>query len=226
MQVAENLRAVREKIERVRDVSGINYDISIVAVTKTHPSPVIVESVRAGLSEIGENRVQEAEAKFSEIKDIPFVKHLIGHLQSNKASKAAQLFDWIQSIDDAGLAEKVSRKALELGKTIRVLIEVKTSEEAAKTGIAPELAAELAGRIFELPALELRGLMTIAPFTSVEREVRKAFSSLYGLYEGLKSEYPAAKLDTLSMGMSDDYLWAIGEGSNMIRLGRTLFGAR
>lgn len=226
MQLNETIEVIDGNIERALAKSGARHDVSIIAVTKTHPASVVREAVGAGLNLIGENRVQEAETKFAELTDLKFQKHLIGHLQTNKANRAAELFDWVQSLDSVELAGKLSRKASELGKTIRVLIEVKTSREDTKSGIGADGVAGLIDSILALPSLELRGLMTIAPFTRNEKDVRGSFSTLYALFEHLKTAYPPVNWDTLSMGMSDDYEWAIEEGSNMIRLGRVLFGER
>lgn len=226
MQLLDNLKKVNDNIAAVRAKCGIGYDVALVAVTKTHPAQVVGEAVRAGLTQIGENRVQEAEGKFAALPGLVFTRHLIGHLQTNKANKAVEIFDWVQSVDSLELAGKLDRKASLLGKRLRVLIEVKTSDEAAKTGIAPELAGELAARVAGMQALELRGLMTVAPFTGVEADVRGAFSRLKRLFDDLVSAKLAPGFDTLSMGMSDDYLWAVEEGATMVRLGRTLFGER
>jgi pyridoxal phosphate enzyme (YggS family) len=226
MPIRDNIRTVLERIETARFRTGTTGPITLVAVSKTRPSGDIAEAVSEGLTHIGENRVQEAEKKFAEIPDVRFIRHLLGHLQENKANKAAAVFDWIQSLDDLDTARKLDRRAGELGKKLDVLIEVKTSDEATKTGIAPETAADFTGAVLEMANLSPRGYMTIAPFTDNEKQVRGAFALLYHTAEKMRSEYRGAALDVLSMGMTDDFEWAIAEGSNMVRLGRIIFGER
>jgi len=226
MSVRDNIRAVLDRIETARSRAGITWPVTLVAVSKTRPSGDIVEAVDAGLSHIGENRVQEAEKKFAEIPDVRFIRHLLGHLQENKANKAAAVFDWIQSLDEADTARKLDRRAGELGKKIEVLIEVKTSGESTKTGIAPESAEDFTGAVLEMKNLSVRGFMTLAPFTDNEKQVRKAFALLYRTAEQTRAMYRDAPLDVLSMGMTDDFEWAIAEGSTMVRLGRIIFGER
>ncbi|NPV00456.1 MAG: YggS family pyridoxal phosphate-dependent enzyme [Brevinematales bacterium] len=226
MSVRDNIRSVLERIDNARNRAGINWPVTLVAVSKTRPSGDIVEAVDAGISHIGENRVQEAEKKFAEIPDVRYARHLLGHLQENKANKAAAVFDWIQSLDDTDTARKLDRRAGELGKKLEALIEVKTSDEAAKTGIAPESAEDFTGAVLEMKNLSVRGFMTIAPFTDNEKQVRKAFALLYHTAELTRAVYRDAALDVLSMGMTDDFEWAIAEGSTMVRLGRIIFGER
>ena len=226
MSIAENIASVREQIESKRAALGISYTIEMIAVTKTHPASVAKDAIAAGLKSIGENRVQEAESKFAELFGVECTKHLIGSLQENKANKAATIFDFIQSVDSVKIAAKLANKSRELTKTLPVLIEVKTSYEATKSGIEPELLTELVGRIAEMPNLKLEGLMTIAPFTDDLHKVRESFRMLMHCREDLQRQYPALSLGTMSMGMSDDFMTAIEEGSTMVRLGRILFGSR
>ena len=226
MTVADNLKRLTDEIDGIKARLSIDYDIDIVAVTKTHGSSAIVEAVSAGIRHIGENRVQEAETKFAELENLDFVKHLIGPLQSNKLNKAVKIFDFIQSLENIKTARKMSERLVEDGKTMPALIEIKTSYEDTKFGVGLDNVSEFLGSVLEMPSLEIKGLMTIAPFSSDEREVRGAFRSLFNLREKLKTEYPSADLRVLSMGMSGDYRVAIGEGSNMIRVGSLLFGSR
>ncbi|OHD53656.1 MAG: YggS family pyridoxal phosphate enzyme [Spirochaetes bacterium GWF1_51_8] len=226
MPIRENIESVLERIERAKDRAGTKQYVELVAVSKTRPSGDIVSAVSAGMKHIGENRVQEAEKKFAEIPDLVFSRHLLGHLQENKANKAASVFDWIQSADEQETCRKLDRRAGELGKKLNVLIEIKTSDEASKTGIDPVKAEEFTGRILELPNLVVRGYMTIAPFTPDEKAVREAFALLRRTAERMRNVYRDAVLDILSMGMTDDFEWAIAEGSNMVRLGRIIFGER
>jgi len=219
---AERLASVRGRIraaaERVgRDPSSVR----LIGASKTVPAAVLVEAVRAGLADLGENRVQEAEAKApllrADLTDgaVP-VWHLIGHLQSNKARKAVALFDWIHSVDSPRLADGLERIAQELGRAPRVLIEVNTSGEASKEGVAPDDAAALIAHVAGLRTLRLAGLMTIGPTGG---DPRPAFRLLRRLRD-------AAGLDELSMGMSGDFEAAIEEGATIVRVGSALFGAR
>ncbi|RMF07782.1 MAG: YggS family pyridoxal phosphate-dependent enzyme [Candidatus Neomarinimicrobiota bacterium] len=215
-------------MEQARDRGGHNQNICLVAVTKTHPAAVIRNAVDAGIGHIGENRVQEADRKFRELPAEPSpVKHLIGHLQSNKVNKALLLFDRIDSVDSVRLAEKISRKIQEPDRRIPVLLEVNTSGELSKSGFAPEQTEDMIS-ILELPGLQVEGLMTIGPLTDNKRAIRSSFARLRSLLEEINrnrpSDYP--ELKTLSMGMSSDFELAIEEGSTMIRLGTALFGPR
>jgi len=225
MKIKENIERVFTIIENKKNASGVFYPITVVAITKTHPASVIREAITYGIKDIGENRVQEAEAKFSELQGISFTRHMVGHLQENKVNKAAVIFDFIQSIDSLQTAERLNKKLMEINKKMPVLIEVNTSGEESKFGIKPEEAEGFTEKIFELPYLMLKGLMTIGPLTEDKQKIRRAFSNLYNLRERLKSIYKA-DLSILSMGMSDDFEIAIEEGSNMLRLGRILFGER
>lgn len=226
MSIRENYRRLVEDIESIKSRLRITYPVKIVAVTKTKPSEDVREVIAAGANCIGENRVQEAEKKFEELSDIGFEKHLIGHLQSNKAAKAAELFDWVQSVSSLKVAELLNKKSMELGKRLPVLIEVKTSKEESKSGIAPAGVEELTGQIAEMRYLDLKGYMTIAPFSGEERVVRKAFKELYDISVRMQTVYRDLNLTVRSMGMSSDYEWAISEGSNLIRPGRVIFGER
>ncbi len=226
MSIRDNIDRVREIIENKKNSLGLHYDISIVAVSKNMPSSYIIEAAAAGISHIGENRVQEAEKKFALIKDLSITKHMVGHLQENKALKAAVIFDMVQSIDNPDIAEKLDKKCAGLGKIMPVLIEVNTSGEKSKFGVRPEEAGDLAAAITGLGSLKLSGLMTIGPLGDDPAETRKSFRTLYSLRESLAVSIKATELPFLSMGMSGDFEIAIEEGSNMLRLGRVIFGDR
>ena len=228
--IKDNIGKITGIIEKKKAVLGISYKIRVVAVTKTHPAQIVRETVSAGLTEIGENRVQEAEKKFQELAadetPLSFTRHLIGHLQENKANKAAALFDFIQSVDSIETAERLDKKLKELNKIVPVLVEVNMSGDLSKFGIRPENAEDFVGRMNSLTNLKLTGLMTIGPFDKPLSETRACFKKLFDLNSRLKTVYPGAELDILSMGMSDDFEIAIEEGANMLRLGRVLFGDR
>lgn len=205
-------------------------DVRLMAVSKLHPAEAIAEAVSAGLALFGENRVQEFETKRARLAQLnvkPKV-HLIGHLQSNKTAKAAALFDAIDSVDSLRLAERLNEAASKSAKTLPILLEVKLSDEPAKTGLDPgssDLRA-LLDRIQTLPHLALRGLMTIAPLDENPDSARACFRHLRTLRESLVRDYPSLDFRELSMGMSDDFEIAIDEGSTLIRIGTALFGAR
>lgn len=226
--ISENIQVVREKIAAVCYRIGRRpEEIEIVGVTKTWPAAVVDEAIRSGIRIIGENRVQEAAAKKSAVKE-PATWHLVGHLQTNKARKALQLFDLIQSVDSLHLAEKLDRECEKLGKTIDVLVQVNTSGEASKFGVEPGAARELVERIAaRLSRVRIRGLMTIGLFTDDPTKIRPCFAQLRELSEAIrKSSIPGVEMRYLSMGMSDDFPIALEEGANMLRLGRVLFGER
>ncbi len=222
MNIGDNVNSVREIIENKKKSLGISYDINIVAVTKTQPAESVKEAVKSGITIIGENRVQEAESKFRELEDLGFERHLIGHLQSNKAGKAAKLFDMVQSVDNKETALELDRRCAALGKVMTVLIEVNTSGEASKFGIEPPDTDRFTEWLENLACLKVKGLMTVGPDTTNLQEIRKSFRSLYLIREKIGP----LRLPVLSMGMSHDYEIAIEEGSNMVRLGRVLFGER
>ena len=231
--VTEGLRRVEDRIAAACARCGRDpAEIHLVAITKGHPVSTRVAALDAGLRRIGENRVGEAVAKFAAAAE-PLerhgaVRHMVGHLQRNKARLAVGAFDWVQSVVSVRLAEELSRRVQDRPGRMPVLIEVNAGGEEQKHGFPPDRAIEEAGRIAELPGLTVRGLMTMAPFTSDEAVVRKTFRRARALFERLRepSEGEGLHPDTLSMGMSGDYEVAIEEGSTMIRLGTALFGQR
>jgi hypothetical protein len=207
-------------------------EIDIVAVTKGHPARTIVAALEAGLREIGENRVGEAMEKFSQaaasLESHGATRHMVGHLQSNKVRDAVTTFDWIQSVDSMRLARALSRRMEDARSTLPILIEVNAGGEHQKHGFCPDEAVERAGEIAELPGLSVRGLMTMAPLVDDESVLRVTFRRARKLFERLTElvDRDGKRPDTLSMGMSGDYLLAIEEGSTMLRLGTALFGPR
>lgn len=205
--------------------------VRLMAVSKTHPARALAEAVAVGLTLFGENRVQEFEQKSEELKSLGVASakvHLIGHLQSNKAARAAQLFDGIDSLDSLKLAERLDEAARRLQKQLPVLLEIKLSAESTKTGFLPQSAAldALLERLPDLKFLTLRGLMTIAPLTPDATRTRACFAELRRLRERLSREHPRLNFEELSMGMSGDFALAIEEGSTCIRVGSALFGRR
>ena len=223
--LAKNSTFVRGRISEVCDEHNRDVDdISIVAVTKSFPASLISTAVAAGFLEIGESRVQEAESKIGELGRIACY-HLIGHLQTNKAKKAVQLFDVIQSVDSLKLALEINKAAGSEERKIECYIQLNSSGEDQKFGVASGDCLELIKKTSELKNIKLTGLMTIGPFTDSEKAIRSAFSRCRELfYKG--QDICGSNFEHLSMGMSDDYPLAIAEGSTTIRLGSALFGPR
>ncbi|HYA95492.1 MAG TPA: YggS family pyridoxal phosphate-dependent enzyme [Terriglobales bacterium] len=229
--IADNLARVRQRIaEAARRAGRRPEDVALMAVTKAFPPEIIREAYDAGQRLFGENRVQEFAEKSAQLADLPGIEfHLIGHLQSNKASKAAQIFAGIDSVDSLHLAEKLNDAAERAGKRLPVLIEINVGGEAAKTGIVPD-SPELESLLAAAPRLEhleFRGLMSIPPFTEDPGAARPYFCQLRQLRDQIAGrELPAIGMDVLSMGMSHDFEVAIEEGSTCVRIGTAIFGAR
>jgi pyridoxal phosphate enzyme (YggS family) len=228
MPIAENIAKIRERIDRAAQHAGRDpNEVALLAVCKTHPAAAIREAFEAGQRLFGENRVQEFSGKapaLADLKDANF--HMIGHLQSNKAKLAAELFSAIDSVDSLKLAERLNSASQAAGKTLDILIEINVGGEAAKSGIAPashELN-ELLEHAAEWKNLQLRGLMTVPPFTEDPEGARPYFRQLRELREAIARKGPA--LDELSMGMSHDFEVAIAEGSTCVRVGTAIFGER
>lgn len=228
MSVQENVERVQERIQLACQRAGRPpEDVRLIAVSKTKPVEVIRQAYAAGLREFGENRVQEAAAKRKELADLGGVWHLIGHLQSNKAKQAVQLFDWIHSVDSLTLAEKIDRAAAALGRKLPVLIEVHLGEEASKFGVEEDGLLQLAEKIGALPTLELRGLMTLPPFFENPQDARPFFRHLRELAKRIEARnLPGVSMRELSMGMSHDFEIAIEEGATIVRVGTAIFGER
>ncbi len=201
-------------------------DVTIVAVTKSHPLDAVRLAAANGLLEVGENRVQEAVLKQDAWPDAPVHWHLIGHLQRNKARAAAGRFVLIHSLDSVRLADALEQAAAAKGITQDVLVEVNVAKEPQKSGVMPDEAEELVKYAAGLPHLRLKGLMTIAPLTDDEKALRGTFRKLRELRDCLSPQSPAPSPWHLSMGMSNDFEIAIEEGATMVRLGTVLFGER
>ena len=229
MSIADNVARVRERIAAACARAGRSpNNIRLMAVSKTHPASAIREAFAAGVTLFGENRVQEFAEKHAEIADIGAEFHLIGHLQSNKAAKAAELFNAVDSLDSLKLAERLNSASEKLGKTLAILLEVNVGGEEAKSGFAPdsdELRALLT-KATELRHLQVHGLMTIPPHTEDPNGARPYFQTLRALRDRMAKGFPQLKLSELSMGMSHDYEVAIEEGSTCVRVGTAIFGER
>ena len=217
--LAERIARAAEGVVRAADA------IEVVAVSKTRSAAEVEAACRCGLRLLGENRVQETEEKKPAV-GAEANWHLIGHLQSNKAGKAVELFDMVQSVDRLSLARALARRAEAAGRRLDVLLQINTAGSASQAGAAPAQAVDLAGQVAELPSLQVRGLMTIGAHTTDEAIVRASFARLRLLREDIVQAGLQVRMDYLSMGMSGDFEWAIAEGANLLRLGTAIFGAR
>lgn len=226
--IQQNLLLIRERIARAAERAGRHTnETTLIAVSKTHPATDIRTAFEAGIIHFGENRVQEWEGKRGEVESLAARWHLIGHLQSNKAARAAKLFHSVDSVDDFALAQRLDRARGELGaaEKLRVLIEVHIAGEISKSGAPVENLPDLARQIAELPNLSLAGLMCIPPLLGDTEEVRPYFRKLRELRDSLQQQ-SGRELPVLSMGMSHDFEVAVEEGATEVRVGTALFGAR
>jgi len=225
VSIRTNLERLQERIALTCRKSGRKEsEITLVAVTKGVESDRILKAMNCGIKEIGENRIQEAESKFSLIpREVR--RHLVGHLQTNKVKKALELFDMIQSIDSLKLAREINHRGGE--KKVPLLVEVNTSGEATKTGIQPQETLDFLQQLAELENLIILGLMTVGPLTDDQAVIRNSFRTLRNLFEQAACfNIPNCKMEYLSMGMSSDFEIAIQEGANLLRIGTAIFGPR
>jgi pyridoxal phosphate enzyme (YggS family) len=236
MSIADSIARVEEQIAAAcRRVMRPRTSVHLMAVSKTHPATAIAEAFNCGIHLFGENRVQEFAAKQPALQAAEILTgasparfHLIGPLQSNKATRAAQIFDAVDSVDSLRLAQRLDEACAAIGRRLPILIEIKLSSEASKHGLAPG-AGELHTLIERLPDLKhltFRGLMMIPPYADDLEQVRPYFRRLRELRDSLAQQYPALQFDELSMGMSRDFSVAIEEGSTLVRIGTAIFGAR
>jgi PLP dependent protein len=201
-------------------------EVTLLAVTKTQPRATIDAAMRAGILVFGENRVQEAAAKYGDLASSVEL-HLIGHLQRNKAREIPGLFSWVESIDSFSTADALSRRCDAAGWECSVLVQYNCSGESSKSGYREQSRLlEEAPRIARLPGIVLRGVMTIGPFGADERRIAEGFANTRSVYEAMRAELHDDRVDTLSMGMTDDFEIAIAQGSTEVRIGSALFGAR
>jgi pyridoxal phosphate enzyme (YggS family) len=248
-EIRENFACVRERIELAASRAGRRAEeITLVAVSKTHSARNIQKLYEAGVRHFGENRVQERESKLAQVSGLDATWHMIGHVQKNKAARAAQLFDAIDSVDSAALAEKLDRSRTDFTtedpekteqrttareserpapwSSLRVLIEVKLDPEPAKSGVDAEELPRLVEAIAGMPHLDLRGLMGVPPYFDNPEESRPHFRRLRELRDAVRAQMGAEILPVLSMGMSHDLEIAIEEGATEVRVGTALFGER
>ena len=217
MALKENIQQINEHIKEAAEKAGRNQEsVMLVAVTKQATVEQMKECIALGITNIGENRVIEGEEKFSKLSDMKFKKHMIGHLQTNKAKLAVEMFDVIQSLDSLKLAKEIDKRAKNIGKIMPVFIEVNIGKEDQKSGVMPEELPSFYDKAIKFTNLRVEGLMCIAPFVEAEK-ARPYFKQMKELFNQLPLKW-------LSMGMSNDYEVAIEEGSNMVRIGSKLFG--
>lgn len=228
MDLHENIARVQERIAAACYRSGRrDEDVKLVAVSKTVSPDIIRQAYEAGLRDFGENRVQEASEKRPVLSDLTVTWHLIGHLQSNKARPARELFHWVHSVDSLRLAAKLDKAAVCSGDRLQVMLEVNLGDEPTKSGAREDEVIQLAEQIGRLDTLALQGLMTIPPFNDDPERVRPFFRRLRELAQKIEStQLPNVSMKDLSMGMSNDFEVAIEEGATIVRVGTAIFGAR
>ena len=226
--VAANLAAVRERIAAAARAAGRDpSEVRLVAVTKTVDDERIRAAVAAGCRSLGENKVQEARDKAQRLADLDVSWSIIGHLQTNKAKYVAEFADEFQALDSLRVAEALDRRLQALGRGLDVFVQVNTSAEESKFGLPPDDVAAFIGELPAFSALRVRGLMTLAEFSSDRERVRRCFVLLRSLRDRLRDDAPAGvSLDELSMGMSGDFELAIAEGATVVRVGTAIFGQR
>jgi len=226
IRLAENLPRILEALHGASGRVGRDpSEVTLVAVTKAHPPAALEAAIDAGLRDLGENRVEELEGKVSLLGRDVVNWHMVGHVQSRKAKQVAEVADFLHSLDRMKLARKVSAHAVEAGRRMPALVQVNFMGEESKSGFSRDEAMEAIHEILELPGVEVRGLMTMAPFVEDEKTLREAFSGLRRIHEGARKLQGYTGTE-LSMGMTNDFELAVEEGSTMVRIGTALFGER
>jgi PLP dependent protein len=224
---AQRLSEIRSRIADAAARAGRDTrDVTLIAVSKTHPVEAVLEAVAAGVTDFGENRVQEAMTKIPFVANADVRWHLIGHLQSNKAKPAAEHFACVQSVDSAALAARLNRLAGEAGRTLSILLQVKLGDEESKSGMEETDLVNVFREARDMPHLSVAGLMAIPPFLENPEDVRPFFRRLREWRDAINERFPETPLNELSMGMSHDFEVAIEEGATMVRVGTALFGNR
>ena len=228
VEIAENVARIRERIAAACRRAGRQpEEIRLVAVSKTVPPDLIRQAYEAGVRDFGENRVQEAAAKRPALSDLTVTWHLVGHLQTNKAKPARELFHWVHSIDSAKLAQKLHQAAVCSGERLQVLIQVHLGDEPTKSGVGEGEVLKVVEEVSRLETLEVCGLMTLPPFFENPEDVRPCFRRLHELARSIEARrLPNVSMQDLSMGMSHDFDVAIEEGATIVRVGTAIFGPR
>lgn len=226
--IERRLKAVNERIETAALACGRDpKTVRLVAVSKTVPAHSILAAIRAGVTDLGENYVQEVLEKIETLRGEKVSWHFIGHLQSNKAKHAVRLFDLIHSVDSVKLARELNKRSADLGKTQNILVQVNISGEATKSGVEADQAIDLVGQIAPLENLAVCGLMTMPPYFDAPEKARPHFRALKALQNLIrKQRIPNVRMSELSMGMSGDFEAAIDEGATLVRIGTAVFGER
>ena len=228
MEIKQNLEDIRSRLAVAIEKSGRPADsVNLVAVSKTVDVDSIRQAVDAGVTDLGENYIQEARSKIEALADQPLTWHFIGHLQSNKAKYAARLFDLIHSVDSVKLAGALDKEAKKVGKVQSVLIQVNIAGEETKSGVSDAGAIELVQQVSRLENLAIEGLMTMPPYFNAPEKVRPFFRRLRQLRDEIAGmNLPGVSMDELSMGMTGDFEAAIEEGATLVRIGTAIFGER
>ncbi|MBQ3053332.1 MAG: YggS family pyridoxal phosphate-dependent enzyme [Clostridia bacterium] len=225
--MSDNILRVRETICNSAVKSGRNpEDVLLIAVSKTYPAEDILKALQAGITDIGENKVQEMKEKIPQLPHNTRV-HLIGHLQTNKVKAAVENACMIQSVDSVHLAKEISRCSVNMGKVTEVLLQVNIAQDEAKFGFAPEMVDEALGEISTMEGIKVKGFMTVPAIETDKEITRKYFRKMRSFFESFQGKkYSNVSMDCLSMGMSGDYDVAVEEGATMVRVGSLIFGAR
>lgn len=224
----DRLKRVRERIQKAAlDCNRSADSIHLIAVSKTMPAEVVQEAIQAGVTDLGENYIQEARDKINRLATTPVNWHFIGHLQSNKAKYAVRLFDLIHSVDSLKLARELDKYAQKNDKIQAVLVQVNVAREDSKSGVYVENTLKLLTEVAQLENIAVKGLMTMPPYFNAPEKVRPFFAALRELRDHIRSErIPNIAMDELSMGMTGDFEAAIEEGATMVRIGTAIFGER
>ena len=228
LTLKDRLERVKERIKNAAEACGRpQHAVRLVAVSKTVPADIVRQAIEAGVTDLGENYIQEARDKINTLARFPVNWHFIGHLQTNKAKYAVRLFDLIHSLDSLKLAEELDKYAKKNNKVQPVLIQVNVAREGSKSGVYVEDTLRLLADISRLENIAVKGLMTMPPFFNAPEKVRPYFAALRKLRDRLKAEdIPNIAMDELSMGMTGDFEAAVAEGATMVRIGTAIFGER
>jgi pyridoxal phosphate enzyme (YggS family) len=225
--IRDNIISLKQRIADAAKKAGRNpEDIHLIAVTKTLPVDIIQEAIDLGVTMLGENKVQEAKSKVDLVSgDVQW--HLIGHLQKNKAKTAVNIFSMIQSVDSFKLGQEIDKRAAQINKVMDILVQINIGNEPQKYGVAVERVPELIKDLASLDNLRIKGVMAIAPMAKNPEDVRPYFKKMKQIYDGLTEQtIENVEMKYLSMGMSHDFIIAIEEGANMVRIGTGIFGPR
>ena len=225
--IRENFLRMQDRITAAAERAGRDVrSVQIVAVSKTKPVSLILEAIDAGVTDIGENRVQEAMGKYDQV-DRPAKWHLVGHLQRNKVRQALPIFDLIHSVDSLRLLAEIDQRSVQLDCQTEVLVQVNTSGEPSKYGLAPDAVSDFIANALDYAHVRIKGLMTIGAFLPDPEAVRPSFVLLRTLQEKIgEQRLEGVEMEYLSMGMTNDFEVAIEEGANLVRIGTAIFGER